>query len=194
MTSNFFILRLTADDEMKLRIVHGVVPGIDEATVESICNNAGISRRTFYNHFPSKYDLNPWYKRFVSDNTVAKIGLDYSWEEGFRRFFSLTSEEKEPIMRNTSPHLNGDPASFEAAIESLNWRKSRIQQLNDSLEKRGYNPEEKAMAYCVDMYTKIESHATRSWLVDPVDGDPELHAQYLASCVPRLLYKALSMS
>lgn len=193
MARNIFILRLSTEEEMKLRIVHGVEPNIYDATIDSICENAGISRRTFYNHFSSKYDLNPWYKRFISDHTVAKIGEEYSWEESFERFFSLMAEEKEPIMRNATSHFNGDPSSFDAVTESINWRKSRIEQLNKTLERRGFDTKDRLMSYCVDMYTKIESHATRDWLVNPIEETPEASAENLSACVPRVLYKALSM-
>lgn len=190
--NNLFILRLNSDEEMKLRIVHGVKPNIYDATIDCICKNAEVSRRTFYNHFSSKYDINPWYKNFICKHTIAKIGEEYSWEEGFERLFLLMLEEKDCIMRNATYHFQAFPSSFDSVVERANWCKIRVDQLTAALQKRGIDCTDRRLNYCVNVYPIIESHAIRDWLVDPLAVSPKIATENLLACVPSLLYQALS--
>lgn len=71
----------------KIRIVNAVLELVenqdfDKITVKDICEAAGISKTTFYQHFSSKYDILHWHYDLVSDAGTRQIGRTLSWEDG----------------------------------------------------------------------------------------------------------------
>lgn len=80
--------------KMRMRIMHAVDRPIREMTVEAICEKAGVSRQTFYNHFPSRRDLALWYSSFCDEHTLHEIGRSMTWREGFEAYFELLRREK----------------------------------------------------------------------------------------------------
>lgn len=73
----------------RLHILKSVNKSLDEITVNEICENAGISRQTFYNHFESKYMLRSWWSEYCEQFTLDRIGIDLSWEEGSIRYAQM---------------------------------------------------------------------------------------------------------
>ena len=41
----------------KMKILHAVDKSLDRITIAEICENAGISRQTFYRQFPTHYAI-----------------------------------------------------------------------------------------------------------------------------------------
>lgn len=73
----------------RLRILKSVDKPLEIITVNDICENAGISRQTFYNHFESKYMLRSWLSEYCEQFSLDRIGIDLSWEEGSIRYAQL---------------------------------------------------------------------------------------------------------
>lgn len=79
--------------EMRVRIFfalremvcgEGAVP-LDSVKVTDICEKAGISRRTFYNHFEDKHSIVSWFMDLTGAESYGQIGLTLSLEDGIRR-------------------------------------------------------------------------------------------------------------
>ncbi|MEG2934668.1 MAG: TetR/AcrR family transcriptional regulator [Gordonibacter sp.] len=185
------IICLSADEQMKLKIVHSIASNIYDVSIDDICSSARISRRTFYNNFQSKYAIPLWHKNFICKYTLDKIGQDYSWEEGYERFFSMCLKEKKYLLHTAQHHYDSLPVSFDSALETSTWYKNRAQQLGRALERQGIDPSEKQMRYCIEMCTRIESFAARSWIGSESPDAPRVIAACLVACVPRALYDAL---
>ncbi|WP_371298236.1 TetR/AcrR family transcriptional regulator [Paraeggerthella sp.] len=47
-----------------------------------MCENAGISRQTFYRHFQSKYDIPWWHSIFCRQFYLNEIGRTVDWKTG----------------------------------------------------------------------------------------------------------------
>lgn len=63
----------TPELRTKMKILHAVNKSLDKITIAEICENAGISRQTFYRHFESKYDIPWWYSIFVASSILMKL-------------------------------------------------------------------------------------------------------------------------
>ncbi|MEG0375430.1 MAG: hypothetical protein RR672_07310, partial [Raoultibacter sp.] len=98
---------------------------------------------------------------------------------------------REPIMRTATAHFQGNPTSFDSVVNSANWSKTRVEQLNTVLEQRGVDISERYLRYCIDLYPAIEGYAVRQWLAKPPVISPKEAAENLITCVPRPLYEAL---
>lgn len=51
---------------------------VDRVTVNMLCENCGISQRTFYNHFRDKYDLISWVYTSVNEDLIARLGPEFT--------------------------------------------------------------------------------------------------------------------
>ena len=74
---------------LRLRILKSVDKPLEAITVNEICEKAGISRQTFYNHFESKHMLRSWWSECCEEQSLDRIGIDLSWEEGSIRYAQL---------------------------------------------------------------------------------------------------------
>lgn len=54
----------------------------DEITVTKICEEAQISRSTFYRYFTDKYLIIQWYSDLIASTGIFEIGRTLSWYEG----------------------------------------------------------------------------------------------------------------
>ena len=87
---------------MRLRILKSVDKPLEIITVDHICDNAGISRQTFYNHFESKYMLRSWWSECCEQRSLDRIGIDLSWEEGIVRYVQLMLSPGSFIFKSAS--------------------------------------------------------------------------------------------
>ena len=87
---------------MRLRILKSVDKPLEIITVNDICENAGISRQTFYNHFESKYMLRSWLSEYCEQFSLDRIGIDLSWEEGSIRYAQLMLSPGNFIFQSAS--------------------------------------------------------------------------------------------
>ena len=82
----------------KLKILHAVDKSLDRITISEICENADISRQTFYRHFKSKYDIPSWHTMFcrhVIIETLTKwrhVNIDHNMRFLVETFSKLECE------------------------------------------------------------------------------------------------------
>ena len=55
----------------------------DKLTVREICQEAHVSRQTFYNHFRDKTDLAVWLEASIVNARLLQVGCALTWEEAF---------------------------------------------------------------------------------------------------------------
>ncbi len=188
--SNFFILRLSSDDERRLQIVHSLKQNINESTVSDICQNAYISKRVFYSLFSSKFEISRWYKELICTHTIDRIGEDLDWNEAYEILFSLISEERRYILLSANSSHLGMPSSPHSIGETKKWVSDRTCCLQSALKNRGHDLSDELLIYCTKIHPHIESLAIRSFLCS-TNSDPITAARGLTACVPHMLYKAL---
>ena len=68
---------------------------LDKITVKEIVDDSGMTRQTFYRYFHDKYDLVNWYFDKLAQQTIKKMGISLTLEEGLIKKFSLLKKEKD---------------------------------------------------------------------------------------------------
>lgn len=184
---------ISPDDQMKLKFARSIDSHIDEITVGQICKKAGLSRQTFYKHFKSKYDISQWYAVFMSQFYLAEIGRTYSWHEGHELNYQLVLSEKEYVIKASPSHRDREYSSINTAQEMFKWRETRKSQLFETYRRRYLREPDGHMAYCMDMYTRIEAATHSGWVSEDMKTSPEVLTEYIVSCVPKPLFDALEL-
>ena len=54
---------------------------LEDVSVSDICENAGVSRTTFYYHFKDKFDIVQTHYDAVAENNLFMTGLRCSWRQ-----------------------------------------------------------------------------------------------------------------
>lgn len=71
---------------------------LDEITIQSLVDDAQVSRKTFYYHFQDVYDLLEWL--FLEEGRAVLEGnvSASTWQNGMRRIFAYAQENKAVIL------------------------------------------------------------------------------------------------
>lgn len=171
----------------KLRIVCAIDRPIDEMTVSEICQKAGVSRQTFYNHFESKDELLPWWGIWCDTHYLAQIGRTYSWEEGFLRSTYVFRWGSSFL---TSGLGHGDAIPYLGAHPVAQYN---IEAFTETVRLvTGKEPDD-ILAYDIRSFAHFESEnvidsCRRGMAVSPLIG-----AKQIVSMVPALLYDAIQL-
>jgi AcrR family transcriptional regulator len=54
----------------------------DGVTVQQICDEAHVSRPTFYRYFSGKDDVRSWFMHYIAESGTFQIGRSLTWHEG----------------------------------------------------------------------------------------------------------------
>ena len=169
--------------KMRMRIMHAVDRPIREMTVETICEKAGVSRQTFYNHFPSRRDLALWYSSFCDEHTLREIGRSMTWREGFEAYFELLRREKS-FLEYTLDRM-------EQRREERLTAAARVEShLREAVEGRGICVDSE-MGFYLRAFSGMFVSAVSDWLNSGMSKDPATMARYVETCVPAKLHRAL---
>lgn len=78
---NYSVITAKSTKHMIAEIMMNMVleDAIDDISVQKLCANCGISRRTFYNHFRDKYDLIDWIYKTEAVDYLTLVGEECSW-------------------------------------------------------------------------------------------------------------------
>lgn len=123
------------DVKMKMRILHAIDGSLDRITISEICQNAGISRQTFYRHFKSKYDIPSWHTIFCRQFYLNEIGRSINWETGYYHHLRLITEERVFIgnRSNTRSTSHSDRRSSPKTERASFSKRSRITSMCGSI-------------------------------------------------------------
>lgn len=178
---------LSKPDQVRLRIFEAVNRPISEMSVKDICNNAGISRQTFYNHFESKYDISLWFSYLIDDMTLREIGRTTSWEEGLLAYF-LAIHERRTFYALTGQNKLSDNHQGRRTAE-----RHRSDEIRETLSLRGVVEISPELAFCITYYTRAECSAIGDWMRSGCAAAPTQMASNMYALVPQLLRDALSL-
>ena len=90
----------------KMKILHAVDKSLDRITIAEICENAGISRQTFYRHFQSKYDIPWWHSIFCRQFYLNEIGRTIDWKTGYYHHLRLIAQERDFYRKSIQYSIN----------------------------------------------------------------------------------------
>ena len=170
--------------QMKIRIFHAIDAPISHLSVKRICENAGISRDTFYRHFDSKYDIILWHGRLVQSIYLDQAGRSIDLYTGYYHDLRLLAEEM-PIY---SIALIGMGHHVEEFIEMhVHRRETLVETLTNY---RGIEIDEE-LSFIIDYFVMLETLLVVRWLIGGAKPDPSVFAERIISVIPPRLHEAL---
>lgn len=154
-------------------------------TVHDICQEAGISRATFYRIFEDKYSLNNWCQAFNFAAGILQIGRTYTWADGLYVAYSCAD-----FFGNLAR------ASFKACGDHSNVSFSRRcfkACLIDTIQNVRHEPLTDGLRFEVGFYADAVSwSAIDYWTRRRNEETLRSHTERLARCVPPLLFQTLN--
>lgn len=165
----------------KLAVVHSIDGPIAGLSVQEICDRCQISRQTFYRYFESKDDMLCWVGLYFRRISIGKIGIEYTWREGYEKLFLLMNSEREFFKNLTGVDHLQQPAwniYYDTFIDML---KARNVPITPQLEYAAWGQALMDLKF-----------ATR-WCKHDMDTDPGELAALVVECIPPPLFDALEL-
>lgn len=166
--------------------MHAVTASLDTLSVKDICENADISRGTFYRHFDSKYDIPIWHARYCQKFYLDEVGRTIDWETGYFHQLRLLSEERtfyHHAIDYTSRSLEG--------LDTMDHHRKQV--IIDTLQNYRHVEIDGKMMFCIDSFVRIESITIAKWLRTGLIPPPKRFAKYLTAIVPPSLFEAMEL-
>lgn len=176
---------LSKDTVTKYRFLKAVDCPLCDLTVETICKNAGLTKRTFYNHFESKYEIPYWYSQLGRLSYYNEIGRTLDWQQGLSLHFSFLYPEREFYRFCT---FGGSESSYIKRNEQ--HRRSNFIKTLTEFKQIELNEE---LLFDLTLYLRIESIFVEEWFQNGMVMLPDTFSRYLVGCVPLKLYKAIEL-
>lgn len=156
---------------------------ITKIKIEDICQEAHVSRTTFYRYFKSKTEIILWFADHALLYGVCQIGRGLSWYEGFFNTYSLQYQHSILYSRELEHKDN------KLALNKFSKHTFR-KALLSTLVSKGVPITEK-LSYQVDFVAAGTGTIDRRWVNEGMVIPPEALAKYMAESVPRELFEAL---
>ena len=177
----------TPEIKMKMRILHAVDKSLDRITIAEICENAGISKQTFYRHFDSKYDIPWWHSIYCRQFYLNEIGRTIDWRPGYYHHLRLILKERDFYQKSIQYSIN---MPFGQSVMPRN----REAVLLDTLSNWKHVTVDDNMRFIVEMFSKLECEVFNDWFRSDRPADLNRWTDDVVSLVPRRLYHALEMT
>ncbi len=172
------ILILDAADKL---ISH--VP-FNKLTVTQICEEAGISRATFYRCFKDKFSVAQWHVELAWSQGANEIGRTLSWQEGYY----IT----EVAIASRNLFYEGVAKSNDYnAIDNFAPR-SRRKVLTETVTDYYKKPLTERLKFQIDATVELEVHLMPKWHYGFYDVPLEEMCAWVAESVPRELFELLN--
>lgn len=172
--------------QVKMKILHAITRSLDKMTVAEICENAGITRQTFYRHFKSKFDIPWWHTIFCRQFYLDGIGRHLSWEAGYYQHLRLITEEEDFYRKSLQYSIN---TPYGRTVLPEHRKKVLVNTLRTY---RGIEPNDNMM-FLIENFSKTETEVINDWFRSGTPVDLAVWTDNLVSLVPHRLYVALQV-
>ena len=146
--------------------------------VRTICEHAGVSRRTFYNHFRDKYELLPWQVQDGQNRMFRELGDDFPYRALIRGSFE-NIRDNEAMFRAALLR----PEIFVAIGQSI--IDESVEALLPRLEGCGI-PEER-LRFLLVYHFAANVEVMRRWFGDGAEEDPDVLTELIVQAMPEEL-------
>ena len=156
---------------------------IEQISVVDLCEEAGISRSTFYTYFDDIYSVGEWLWDQEFRSIFEGLGRDYGYRECFRRLYSRLRElgMKVGYVRPMRP------PSGDGTYACSNTLSVMVDSAQHALGRSLTPAERLRMEYS----TCAEEAMTLKWFKDGMALSPETMSGISAAAAPEFLKKAL---
>lgn len=175
---------------------------IDKIRVEEICRECGLSKKTFYYHFGSKYELLTYlYNKYVTDELKEFGYEDYFSRlgKGDEQLNDISNENSAEILQRLVYLWSGAHADINKNMSSSEdyqafqpvWRRESLngkkQLLSQRLEKEGRKLQERELNLAVAVLNTIAEFYYADWTKRYGAVVPKEEAEYYVSIMNRML-------
>lgn len=186
--SSEWVADITSQNISKVLIIDALCDllaahSLKDITVEDICEQAGVSRRTFYRHFESKYAVAQWCWQQSSWRYILRVGRDLNWHDSL----TLGFKQAEPYL------MFFIEASKDGGYESCQEYGCRLrkQTLRETVVDYCHVSLTEELEFQIDFFADAEAVAVRTCMTNERDFNPERFAELLELCVPQELHDLL---
>jgi AcrR family transcriptional regulator len=182
-------LKILSNSELKMSAVQALdelmrSKPIDDISVNSICEQAGMSRATFYRYFSDKYAISTWFLCYIQLQGVDRIGRSCSWYEGYFLNEALIMEHLD-FFKNSA--ASQDSHSLDRVVPKI-----RRNTLFTTLEDYHNVKIDDHMRFLVNAAVLMETHLFPSWHYGKYDCSLEEVCRWGVECVPHELFELLN--
>ena len=180
-TSTGFRTRMKVVDALASLAAEG---GFNKATIETICERAGISRSTFYYHFNDKHYVIQWHYGVVAASCLDEIGRTLTWRQGY-----LSHTHK--ILSCSNLY---SAAFRERGYQSIfsHVKRQRRETLRETITKYKRLEIDDELDFQVFALVEAEVGSMERWFKKGMPYDMHRQCDYLENVVPRRLHALLN--
>ncbi|MBQ3302871.1 MAG: helix-turn-helix transcriptional regulator [Eggerthellaceae bacterium] len=154
---------------------------LESIGVKDICNEAHISRQTFYRYFPNKHAIAEWHMNNLFMAGTYQIGRIFPWYEGHL----ITISGIARTLDFCNLYLVDDSlAEFGERAHGQNIRETL-------LAYRGIEVDQK-LNLQIDGFVRAQTFAIQSWVKGDADLTPAELAETIVTMVPSPLFDLLN--
>lgn len=155
-----------------------------DISISQICEEAGISRATFYYHFSDKYAISQWYYGIVAEMYLFQTGRTLTW---FQANYLNTAElAKHETLYRWCFNMSGYDSLFEHA------KRRRIETLQETIVEYKHVKLSTELEFQIISLADAEVGGISRWFKDGMPYDVKQLCLYLDNIVPRQLYRLLN--
>lgn len=175
--------------QMKIRVLQALeslleTKDYNDIEINDICNQAHISKPTFYRYFKNKDNIFRWMTKVGFRCGIIEIGRRYTWYEGY--LVSLMVAYRHRIFY--SDKLNPEVV---ASLIKLGWN-YQFEALRDTYALiTGEEPDDRTL-FLLEATARTQCEMTRRWAVEGMHVSPEIMADYLAGATPREIFEVFN--
>ena len=156
----------------------------DKLSVTQICEEAGISRATFYRCFKDKFAIAQWHVELAWAQGANEIGRTLSWKEGYY----IT--EANIASRNLF-YAGVAKSNDYNAIDNFAPRLRR-KTITETLTQMRKVPMTERLKFQIDATVELEVHLLPKWHYGFYDVPLDEMCEWVADSVPRELFDLLN--
>lgn len=156
----------------------------DEISVTQICNEASISRATFYYHFKDKWDICQWHYGAIAEHFLFQTGRTLNWFQA--NFLNTTAFAEHDTLYRWGFGMEGYQSLFEHA------KRRRIQTLRETIVDYKHEKLDPELEFQIVALADAEVGGVTHWFVGNMPYSIETLCRYLDDTVPRRLYNLLN--
>lgn len=160
---------------------------VSEITIKRICEEAHISKPTFYRYFDNKEDMSYWVARRAIDAGFTQIGRTCTWFVGLYR--TCLEFLRYKAYFSAAPKNSGSSTSGSIVSDVLIDYKRDV--LMETLTKYRRTRIDSIMAFQIEAFLVSSSSMFRYWGESGMNMSPEDIAAYITSAVPWGLFNTL---
>lgn len=158
----------------------------EKLTVKQICEEAQISRQTFYQYFKDKYDVTFWLHTMVIGDNFQNLGKTIGWREAYLNTFRHM-EKIAPVLRQISQSDDYN------ALPQFTIRNCRDDFTKRYIDRYGKEPDQ-LMSLQIKWMGHLGTVVPMDWMGEGCNPPADEFVDQFLTLIPRDLFEALDVS